>query len=189
MWESRLLPFNNVFSADTSPLNSPLTVCTYHTPVVVVHRERTVVATQPPKRPNPSPNREAIHTTSPLAKTQNTTLESDHAAVVPTVPTNMSSPRTAPMKPARRPAALGFDEQTAAMTPAMNAPHIILPPPMVASEFGSQSRIAVTGSEAPTPMSANCHGSARVWTRSEDSISSCYVSNIISVHRSNMRVQ
>lgn len=64
---------------------------------------------------------------------------------------------TLPMKPARRPAELGSDERIAAMTPAMNAPIIMIPPPMVASEFGSQFRRAVTGSEAIAPTSANRH--------------------------------
>ena len=144
--------------------------CNYDASALVVYRDLTVFTTQPPTRPDPRPNRGATPITSPLAKTTNTTLESDHVAVVPVVTMNISSPRVPPMNPARSPAALGSNERIAARTPAMNAPIIIIPPPTVASEFGSRFRIGMTGSEANAPISANRHAGGRVWMRGSDTI-------------------
>jgi hypothetical protein len=56
------------------------------------------------------------------------------------------------------------------MAPAMNAPMITPPPPIVASEFGSRSIMAATGNEASAPMSANRHADGTVWRSEEDEL-------------------
>ena len=140
----------------------------------VVHRETTTFAIHPPIRPQTRPNTEATHRPSPMATTQNTTLESGHAAAVPpvavltTVTIREHTPRTPPRKPARSPAAAGSVTRTAAMAPAMNAPSTMTPPPMVASEFGSRLSTAATGSEASAPTSANRHADGTVWKSDGD---------------------
>ncbi|EMA47039.1 hypothetical protein C449_02522 [Halococcus saccharolyticus DSM 5350] len=56
------------------------------------------------------------------------------------------------------------------MSPAMNAPKIMIPPAKSVSEFGSQFTTTARGSEASAPISANRHagGIVRVWTDDGD---------------------
>jgi hypothetical protein len=83
---------------------------------------------------------------------------------------NVRTASTPPRKPVRSPAAPGFVDLVAEMTPAMNAPTIIIPPPIVASEFGSQFRTTDTGNDANAPISANCHTVEGVRTRDGETI-------------------
>lgn len=132
----------------------------------------TIVAVHPPRRPNTNPKAGARIKSNAPAKTKNTTLESDHVAVTPAVTAKTALPTSAPMKPARRPAALGSDERIVAMNPAMNAPRIIIPPPISASPIrsGSQLSTATTGREAIAPISANFHDGGRVRRDDDDAI-------------------
>lgn len=126
----------------------------------------------PPRRPNTNPRTGPRVKSNAPAKTKNATLEGDHVAVIPAVTAKTPLPTTAPMKPARRPAALGSDERIVAMNPAMNAPRIIIPPPISASpiQSGSQLSTATTGRGAIVPISANFHHGGRVRRDDDDAI-------------------